>query len=280
MNGHEERFGGIGRLYGLKAFELMKKAKFAVVGIGGVGSWTAEALARSGINDITLIDLDEVCISNTNRQIHALDGNVGKPKAEAMRERMLLINPEIKVTTIIDFFTKSTSEDIFALPFDVIIDAIDSVDNKCLLIAESLRLKRPLVTCGSVGGRIDPTQIRRTDLQFTTNDTLLRNVRKKLRKNHALPGEGALGIPSVYSLETPVFPNALGEVCAVQEKGVNSRMDCSTGFGTSTQVAGSLGFAAAAAAIDLFLRMNDHVHPNFSRNTKAPPVDGRALPSE
>lgn len=277
MSDHEQRFGGIGRLYGQKAWSLLKDARFAIVGIGGVGSWIAEALVRSGISDITLIDLDEVCISNTNRQIHALDGNIGKPKVDAMKERMLLINPEVKVTSIVDFFTKATAEEILALPFDVMIDAIDSVDNKCLLIAECLRIRIPLVTCGSVGGRIDPTQIRKADLNFTTNDTLLRNVRKKLRKNHEIPADGPLGIPAVFSLEIPVFPNAHGDVCTVREKGVNSRMDCSTGFGTSTQVAGSLGFAAAASAIDLFLGIHNHVHPTAQKPAKTASVDGRAL---
>lgn len=280
MTDHEQRFGGIGRLYGQKAWTLLKQAKIAIVGIGGVGSWTAEALVRSGIQDITLIDLDEVCISNTNRQIHALDGNIGKAKVEAMKERMLLINPAVRITTVIDFFTPSTAEDIFALPFDVVIDAIDSVDNKCLLIAECLKRQRPLVTCGSVGGRIDPTQLRKADLNATTNDTLLRNVRKKLRKLHALPSEGVLGIPAVYSLEIPVFPNEAGDVCTVREKGVNSRMDCSTGFGTSTPVAGSLGFAAAAAAIELFLGNHNHVHPTARKSKDAAGVDGRSLPPQ
>lgn len=279
MSDYDQRFSGIGRLYGLKAFALLKDAKFAIVGIGGVGSWIAEALARTGVTNITLIDLDEVCISNTNRQIHALDGNVGKAKAEAMKERILLINPEAKVTTVVDFFTKTTAEEILSLDFDVMVDAIDSVDNKCFLIAECLRRKIPLVTCGSVGGRIDPTMIRKADLGFTTNDTLLRNVRKKLRRNHEMLIEGALGIPAVFSLEEPVFPNAHGDVCTAPEKGVNSRMDCSTGFGTATQVAGSLGFAAAAAAIDLFLGMHNHVHPT-ARLAKKVKMDGRSLPPE
>ncbi|RZA23938.1 MAG: tRNA threonylcarbamoyladenosine dehydratase [Proteobacteria bacterium] len=282
MNDHEQRFGGIGRLYGQKAFGLLKNAKVAVIGIGGVGSWTAEALVRTGLTDITLIDLDEVCISNTNRQIHALDGNIGKSKAEAMKERMQLINPSVKVTTIVDFFTQSTADEILSLDFDIMIDAIDSVDNKCLLIAECIRRQKALVTCGSVGGRIDPTQIRKADLNSTTNDTLLRNVRKKLRKNHSIPAEGPLGVPAVFSLEIPVFPNAFGEVCAVREKGVNSRMDCSTGFGTATQVAGSLGFAAAAAAIELFLRNHDYVHPTAkdARGELKTQMDGRALSPE
>lgn len=280
MTDHEQRFGGIGRLYGQKAWTLLKQAKFAIVGIGGVGSWTAEAFARSGIMDITLIDLDDLCISNSNRQIHALDGNIGKAKVEAMKERMLLINPDLRVTTLIDFFTGATAEEILNLPFDVMVDAIDSVDNKCLLIAECIKRQRPLVTCGSVGGRMDPTQIRKADLNFTTNDTLLRNVRKKLRRNHSLPTEGLLGIPAVYSLEIPVFPNASGEVCTVRENGVNSRMDCATGFGTATPVAGSLGFAAAAAAIELFLGNHGHVHPTANKRKKAPELGGRSLPPQ
>ncbi|MBC7659328.1 MAG: tRNA threonylcarbamoyladenosine dehydratase [Chitinophagaceae bacterium] len=258
MQDHEQRFGGIGRLYGQKAWRKLKQAHVAVIGIGGVGSWTAEALARTGINHITLIDLDEVCISNTNRQVHALDGNIGKSKAEAMKERMLLINPNIEVTCIVDFFTPATAERILATPYDAIIDAIDSVDNKCLLLAECYRRRLPIVTCGSVGGRTDPTLIRHSDLNATTNDGLLKNVRKKLRKNFTIPAEGTLGIPAVFSLEVPVFPNASGEVCPTREKGVNSRMDCSTGFGTASFVSGSLGFAAASKAIELILREDSH----------------------
>jgi len=270
MEDHEQRFGGIGRLYGKTAWTKLKNAHVAIVGIGGVGSWTAEAFARTGIPNITLIDLDEVCVSNTNRQVHALDGNYGKSKAEAMKERMLLINPQANIHCIVDFFTPATAAQILSLPFDVLVDAIDSVDNKCLLIAECMRMGRPLVTCGSVGGRTDPTLIRRSDLNETTNDGLLRNVRKKLRKNHDFPGEGLLNIPAVFSMEVPVFPNASGEVCPTREKGVNSRMDCSTGFGTASFVAGSLGFAAASAAIELFLKEGGHGHD----------MDGRALSSE
>lgn len=270
MQDHEQRFGGIGRLYGQKAWRKIKQARVAIIGIGGVGSWTAEAFIRSGIEDITLIDLDEVCISNTNRQVHALDGNMGKSKAEAMKERMLLINPNARITCIVDFFTPTTAAAILSVPYDVIVDAIDSVDNKCLLLAECRRMGRPIVTCGSVGGRTDPTLIRRSDLNETTNDGLLRNVRKKLRKNHDFPNDGALDIPAVFSVEIPVFPNATGEVCSTREKGVNSRMDCSTGFGTASFVSGSLGFAAASVAMDLMLRDSSHEHA----------MDGRPLPPQ
>ncbi len=276
MQDHEQRFGGIGRLYGQKAWRKIKQARVAIVGIGGVGSWTAEAFIRTGIEHITLIDLDEVCISNTNRQIHALDGNIGKAKVDAMKERMLLINPQAQIKTIVDFFTASTAAAILAEEYDVIVDAIDSMENKCLLLAECYRLKKPIVTCGSVGGRIDPTSIRRADLQDTTNDTLLRNVRKKLRKIHAIPGEGPLRIPAVFSVEVPVFPNSKGEVCSVREKGVNTRMDCTTGYGTASFVAGSLGFAAAAAAIDLYLANHSEAEANHESNS----VDGRALSPE
>lgn len=270
MQDHEQRFGGIGRLYGQKAWQKIKSMHVAVIGLGGVGSWTAEAFIRTGIQNITLIDLDEVCISNTNRQLHALDGNIGKSKVEAMKERMLLINPHAQIECIVDFFTPTTAEAILSRPFDVIVDAIDSVDNKCLLLAECRRLGRPIVTCGSVGGRTDPTLIRRSDLNETTNDGLLKNVRKKLRKNHDFPGTGLLNIPAVFSMEVPVFPNASGEVCPTREKGVNSRMDCTTGFGTASFVSGALGFAAASAALDLHLNGTKDEHE----------LDRRALPSE
>ena len=154
-----QRFGGTARLYGEKALQCFADAHVCVVGIGGVGSWAAEALARTGIGAITLIDMDDVCVTNTNRQIHALSGNVGLAKAEVMAERIRLINPECRVTVVDDFVTPENVAEYLGAGFSYVIDAIDSVRPKAALIAWCRRYKVPLVTTGGAGGQIDPTQI-------------------------------------------------------------------------------------------------------------------------
>jgi tRNA A37 threonylcarbamoyladenosine dehydratase len=223
----------------------------AVIGIGGVGSWSAEALARSGIARLTLIDLDDVCITNTNRQAHALHNTIGREKVAVMAERLRLINPECEVTTISEFFTAQTAESLLAQPYDLVIDAIDSLQNKCLLIALCWQKNIPLVTVGGAGGRQDPTQIRCDDLSLSRADGLLRQVRKHLRQRYAMPAEGLLGIPAIFSLEAPVFPSKDGEVCARREDASQLRLDCEAGYGTASFVTGTFGFAAAAAGLKL-----------------------------
>ena len=143
-----DRFGGVGRLFGRDALTHLSTAHVCVVGVGGVGSWTVEGLARSGIGAVTLIDLDDVCVTNVNRQVHALDGQVGRAKVEVLAERVRLINPSCQVTTVVDFFTKASAERMLAPAFDYVVDAIDSVSNKALLIAECQLLGRPVLTIG------------------------------------------------------------------------------------------------------------------------------------
>ena len=172
-----ERFGGIGRLYGLRPAERLAKARVAVVGIGGVGSWAAEALARSGTGTIILLDMDDLCITNTNRQIHALDGNYGRAKVEAMGERLRAINPAIQVEEIMAFYTVSRPERLFDTQPDVVIDAIDSMRPKAHLIAECYKRKVPLVTCGGAGGRIDAGSIAVADLARSGGDNMLSQLR-------------------------------------------------------------------------------------------------------
>ena len=155
-----QRFGGTARLYGEKALQLFADAHICVVGIGGVGSWAAEALARTGIGAITLIDMDDVCVTNTNRQIHALRDNVGLAKAEVMAERIRQINPECRVTVVDDFVTPDNVAQYMSVGYSYVIDAIDSVRPKAALIAYCRRNKIPLVTTGGAGGQIDPTQIQ------------------------------------------------------------------------------------------------------------------------
>ncbi|MDR1935850.1 MAG: tRNA threonylcarbamoyladenosine dehydratase, partial [Candidatus Accumulibacter sp.] len=163
----ERRFGGVRRLYGEAALRRFQAARVAVAGIGGVGSWVAEALARSAIGNITLIDLDMVAESNVNRQIHALDGAFGKAKTEAMAERVRRINPACRVETIEDWVTPENAAALIAGDFDYVVDAIDQVRAKAAIVACRVRQGRPLVSTGGAGGQIDPARIGIGDLSRT-----------------------------------------------------------------------------------------------------------------
>lgn len=251
-----DRFSGIGRLYGAAALTRLREANLAVVGIGGVGTWTAEALARTGVGRITLIDLDEVCITNVNRQLHALDGSIGRPKVEAMAERIRLISPECQVSAVPEFFTAASADRLLMPGYDVVIDAIDNVIHKALLVSLCVRRDIPLVVCGGAGGKRDPSTLRGSDLARATNDALLKKLRKLLRRDHAFPEEATkrdFGVRAVYLDEKTVFPWADGTVCATPEPGAALRLNCESGFGTATFVTGTIGFGAAAEAVKLLI---------------------------
>src|SRR5690606_9488402 len=163
----------------------------AVIGVGGVGSWTVEGLARSGVGRLTLIDLDDVCVTNVNRQLPALDGNHGRPKVEALAERVRLINPDCTVSPVFEYITAANADRLLAPEFDVVVDAIDGTTNKADLIAACVRLGRRCVTVGGAGGKRDATQMRTGDLGEAGGDELLKMVRRKLRKDHGFAcGEG------------------------------------------------------------------------------------------
>jgi len=250
-----DQFGGVARLYGETGLDRLRKAHVAVVGIGGVGSWAAEALGRSGIGRITLIDLDDVCVTNTNRQLHALTTTIGKPKVDVMADRIRTITPDCEATAIHAFWTKSTEAELLAKDFDLVVDAIDGMSAKACVIGGCHHHGMPIVTSGGAGGRRDPTQIRSSDLAFAIRDPLLRLVRKKLRKEYGFPkgGSEAFGIPCVYSEEQPVFPWADGCVRNEPEPGTALQLDCSSGLGTVCQVTGGFGFALASIAIKKLL---------------------------
>src|SRR5208282_3108152 len=182
MSDFETRFGGIARLYGRSGLEKLRAARVCVVGVGGVGTWAAEALARSGVGALTLVDLDEVCASNINRQLHALTGTVGRAKVEVMAERIRAINPECRVTAEPKFFNEQSAAELLGPRFDFVLDAIDSVTNKVLLLAGCRQRNLPVVACGGAGGRRDGTRVRTADLDLVSHDRLLAEVRKKLRK--------------------------------------------------------------------------------------------------
>jgi Dinucleotide-utilizing enzymes involved in molybdopterin and thiamine biosynthesis family 1 len=213
-----QRFGGTARLYGENALQLFAQSHVCVVGIGGVGSWAAEALARTGIGAITLIDMDDVCVTNTNRQIHALRDNVGLAKAEVMAERIRLINPECQVNVVDDFVTPDNVAEYMSAGFSYVIDAIDSVRPKAALIAYCRRNKIPLVTTGGAGGQIDPTQIQVVDLAKTIQDPLAAKLRERLKSDFGVVknSKGKLGVDCVFSTEALVYPQADGSVCAMK----------------------------------------------------------------
>ncbi|WP_028294421.1 tRNA cyclic N6-threonylcarbamoyladenosine(37) synthase TcdA [Oceanobacter kriegii] len=255
--GYIDRFGGIGRLYGVQGLERIAAAHVCVVGIGGVGTWVAEALARSGIGALTLIDLDDVCVTNTNRQIHAMTDTVGKMKVAAMKERVLAINPDCDVTVVESFLTASNQEALLAPEgnhghFDYVVDCIDSVKNKAALIAFCKRRKIRIVTTGAAGGQTDPSQIQVGDLNKTTNDPLARKVRSLLRREYGFSRNPSrnYSIPCVYSTEQLQYPQPDGSVCQTKSfDGDSTRLDCSSGFGSATMVTGTFGFVAAARVI-------------------------------
>ncbi|MCM5704334.1 tRNA cyclic N6-threonylcarbamoyladenosine(37) synthase TcdA [Larsenimonas salina] len=254
---YDFRFGGVRRLYGQTTTARFKQGHIVVIGIGGVGSWSVEALARSGVGRLTLIDLDDVCTSNINRQIHALDGTVGQPKIEVMAERARLIHPGIEVTCCHGFITADNLDQRLPGDADVIIDAIDNVEAKSALINYCKRRKRPLVVTGGAGGLIDPTRVQRADLSRTEHDPLLAKVRYQLRRSYGFTRnpKRSFGVRCVYSDEQRRYPDGQGETCASKSGlGDSTRLDCAAGFGAATFVTGSFGFAAAALALELLDR--------------------------
>ena len=248
----ENRFGGTRRLYGMDTVDRFRESQICVIGIGGVGSWVAEALARTAIGRITLIDLDDICITNTNRQIHAVKGNVGRSKTEAMAERIKLINPECEVTEVEDFITRDNIPELISSDFDYVIDAIDSVKEKAALIAHCSYHKIPVITVGGAGGQTDPTKITIADLAKTNHDPLAAKVRSFLRRHYRFSKSGRrFAVDCVYSTEQLVYPQPDGTVCA--QKSIvdgNTRLDCAGGFGASTCVTATFGFAAVARVLE------------------------------
>jgi tRNA A37 threonylcarbamoyladenosine dehydratase len=246
-----DRFGGLARLYGPGALEKLARTHVCVIGLGGVGSWIAEALARSAIGRLTLIDLDDVCITNTNRQLPAMDGEYGRPKIDVLAGRIERINPACQVTRHHAFLTESTAAGLIHPGYTFVVDAVDRMTPKALIIARSRALGLDVITIGGAGGRRDPTRVRTGDLGATSGDMLLKLVRKKLRRAHGWPsGKGhTMGVGAVYSSEPQVYPWSNGDVRDTAEPGSNLHMDCASGFGAASFVTGAFGFAAAAEIV-------------------------------
>ncbi|TVO62623.1 tRNA threonylcarbamoyladenosine dehydratase [Denitromonas ohlonensis] len=243
------RFGGVARLYGEAALARLQQARVVVAGIGGVGSWVVEALARSGVGHLRLIDLDHVAESNINRQIHALDDTLGQAKIEAMAARIRLIDPGIVVECIDDFVTEANVATTLAGPVDLVVDAIDDLSAKAAIVLHCRRHGIRLITLGAAGGQTDPTRIVIGDLSRTEQDPLLARLRKRLRQKHGFSRNSGrrFGIDAVYSTEPLRYPEGSCDA-VVGPAGLNC-----AGFGSSIAVTASFGLAAASRAIDRLL---------------------------
>ena len=242
------RFGGIARLYGEAALARFAAAHVCVVGVGGVGSWAVEALARSGIGRLTLIDLDNVAESNVNRQLPAITSEFGKAKVTSLHERILQINPACQVTEIEDFVTEENLAELFSQPFDFVIDAIDQVRVKAAMAAYFVANKQPFILSGGAGGQKNPALIQTADLSRVTHDPLLANLRYTLRKRHGFSRDTQqkMNVPCVFSTEN-ITPPQLAEAC--ETDAAPQGLSCA-GYGASMLVTASFGLYCAQAAID------------------------------
>lgn len=257
MSDYQARFSGIQRLYGHEAFAWIQNAHFCVVGIGGVGSWAVEALARTGVGEITLIDHDDISISNTNRQIHTLVNSYGKSKVDAMAERILAINPDARVHAIDDFLSTNNMANHIQQGFDYVIDAIDSIKFKSELVNYCRRNKIPVVMTGGAGGLTDPCQIQVADLTKTYNDPLAAKVRSRLRHDYGYSRntKRKFSIDCVFSSQQQLYPRPDGSV-STEKPGVHGvTLDCESGYGSATHVTASFGFTAVSHAIQKMINM-------------------------
>jgi len=246
---HTRRFGGLDRLYGDGARATLHQARVAVVGVGGVGSWAVEALARSGIGNLTLIDFDHVAVSNINRQIHALDSTLGAAKVQVLEARIRDINPVCRVTCIDEFLSEENLPQLIPPGgFDMVIDACDEANVKVALIVHARFNKIPLVVCGAAGGKRDTLKLRREDLGRTAQDALLARIRDILRRDFNIRPHrsGKFGVTCVYLEE----PAQRGVACTTDD------LNCS-GYGSTVTVTAAMGFAAAAWCLEQLLPANE-----------------------
>lgn len=257
----ERRFGGLRRLHGLDAVTRLNGAHIAIAGLGGVGSWTAEALARSGVGALTLIDLDHIAPSNLNRQIHAVEATLGQAKVEAMADRIRSINPQCRLTLVDDFVEADNVSITLGGEYTAIVDATDQVRAKLAMILHARRHKTPLVVCGGAGGKTDPLALRAGDLSQAINDPLLARIRNELRRHHGYPRAGAAGgkalrrVPKMHVrtlwIEQPQRQPAVPEAaCDVAGPVALQGLSCA-GYGSIVTVTAAMGLAAAHEALRL-----------------------------
>jgi len=242
----ERRFGGLRRLYGGAGYARIRAARIAVVGLGGVGSWCAEALARSGVASLTLIDLDHVAESNINRQVQAVGTTIGQAKVQALRDRIADIHPACNVINVEEFVDEHNWPALLPQPVDVVIDACDQVRAKAAIAAWALGTKTMLVIAGAAGGKRRPHEVEVEDLGLVTHDPLLASLRNRLRKFHGAARSGKIGVRCVFSREAVAAPD---ETCSVDEAATDSTLNCH-GYGSSVGVTATFGMVAASVALE------------------------------
>ncbi len=251
------RFGGIARLYGDQGLARLANAHVCVIGIGGVGSWVAESLARSAIGSITLIDLDVVAESNINRQLVATEDQIGRDKTAVMKQRIESINSACTVSIVDEFVDENNIPSLITERFDFVVDCIDDFRTKAFLIAHCRRRKINVICTGGAGGQVDPTKIRQSDLSRTQHDVLLAKTRKLLRQDYGFARnlKRSFGVPCVYSDEQLVYPDGEGGLSAQRppqnpEGGSSNALNCAGGIGSITHVTGSFAFVASAFVLN------------------------------
>lgn len=265
---YERRFGGLQRLYGARGMQRLAEAHVLVAGIGGVGTWCAEALARSGIGCITLVDLDHISESNINRQLHAVTETIGQSKVEAMAQRIAGINPQCRVHLIDDFVTPQNIGQLFDAGPDVVIDCTDQVSAKIAMILEGRLRKVPVLVCGGAGGKTDPLSLRAGDVSMASHDALLSRLRNMLRRQHGYPkaslqaGKRARRVPrmGVWALwfEQPVILPAQWTDASSTDAGGDALQGLScAGYGSVVTITASMGMAAANRALALLIDRAD-----------------------
>jgi tRNA A37 threonylcarbamoyladenosine dehydratase len=248
------RFDRFGRLVGDQNMEKLFRAHVCVIGLGGVGSWAAESLVRSGIGKVTLVDFDEICITNANRQLHALQGLVGRKKAEVMAERLRKINPQAQIVERVKFYNEENSNEIFADKPDYILDCIDNLTAKSHLLATCRKLQTPVITATGAAARLDPLSVQLVDLADSHTDPMAAQLRKILRTRHEFPREGSFDIPCVFSSEMPMEPVQLhydkGEgfkcVCPQGQNNLHSCEHRNVIYGNASFVTGTFGLVMAS----------------------------------
>lgn len=258
------RFDRIGRLVGDGGMAKLFASRILVVGLGGVGSWAAESLVRSGIGSVGIVDFDDICITNINRQIHAQQNLVGQKKAQVMGERLKRINPQADIRVFEKFYNAENSDEILNFKPDIVLDAIDNLTAKCHLLNRCRAEGVPVITSGGSGGRLDPGRIVVRDLMETHTDPMLHQVRKILRSKYEFPAEGPFGIPTVFSEEDYTAPYELtydkgkGFQC-VCPQGANNFHSCEKRnliYGTASFVTGSIGLRMASLAVQSVLKQD------------------------
>lgn len=248
-----EGFQAVERIYGDNAIALLNQKNILIIGLGGVGSWALETIVRSGIGKVTIVDLDEVCISNTNRQLQALSSTIGMSKVSVLKSRARDINPDCHINAIEDFYTPTNSNEILKDKFDYIIDCIDSVQSKAHLIFTARELKLPIISVGGAGGKKDFSQIRIDDLNRSYNDKLLMQLRKKLKKDYGFTkfSKKKFNIPCIFSPEDVIIQ----ETNVQNFKGRN----CQNSLGSLMHVTAIFGIKAAGYVINSFFN-DEKVH--------------------